>query len=150
MFTDIEIRFFSKVKYSNNCWEWQATKRNGYGQFWNGKRCVPSHRWSYQYFYGEMSKELLVCHHCDNPKCVNPFHLFLGTYRDNIKDAIAKNRIKIPRSNAEKTHCKRGHPFNETNTNITPQGWRHCRKCRNEAEKKRQKKLRLKLSDGSE
>ena len=93
-------RFWSKVnkKDLNKCWEWLGKARCGksmsYGQFWlNGKNCTP-HRISYEIKYGSFDKNLHVLHKCDNPICINPKHLWLGTNKDNIKDKMQKGRWK--------------------------------------------------------
>lgn len=128
-------RFFDKVIYSDNCWQWTAAKtdKRGYGYFWNGHRNVLSHRWSFEYFRHEIPRTLFVCHHCDNPSCVNPDHLFVGTNSDNMKDAGAKGRL--PQQNGRnrntlKTHCPKGHPYSGDNLYINPKGNRFCRTCR--------------------
>lgn len=81
------------VRNENECWEWLGPQNNkGYGQFRIlGHLFV--HRFSYQYFNGHIiDVGLFVCHSCDNPICVNPNHLFLGTRQDNINDKVKKGR----------------------------------------------------------
>lgn len=86
-------RFWSKVDKSGDCWTWTASKNHGgYGQFGaNGKGYI-SHRVSWSISNGDIPKGMLICHHCDNPPCVNPDHLFLGTYQDNMDDKMRKGR----------------------------------------------------------
>jgi hypothetical protein len=64
----------------------------GYGQFWDGRKKVLAHRWAYAFYIGEFQSDLFVCHKCDNPSCVNPEHLFLGTNLDNVRDMMNKGR----------------------------------------------------------
>lgn len=85
--------FTDKIKKVEDCWEWQGElDRYGYGKFRVGKNIVKAHRYSFELHNGEFDKKLHVLHRCDNPKCVNPSHLFLGTNRDNIIDKISKGR----------------------------------------------------------
>lgn len=91
------MRFWSKVqkKRSNECWLWLGSKSSfGYGLFFF-KRTRIAHRISWQIHYGPIPKRMLVLHNCptgDNPSCVNPKHLWLGTNLDNSRDCIAKGR----------------------------------------------------------
>lgn len=87
-------RFWMKVKVTETCWEWTATivKDTGYGHFWLHDKNVRAHRASWEFFIGGIPEEVCVLHHCDNPKCVRPDHLFLGTIEDNNRDRDNKGR----------------------------------------------------------
>lgn len=90
----IESRFWSKVAIipEHSCWEWVGGKNNqGYGQLRHGMESL-AHRVSYKIHFFELPKHLCVCHICDNPGCVRPQHLFLGTRKENIKDRDLKER----------------------------------------------------------
>ena len=89
-----QTRFESKFeKHENGCWIWNAARRpTGYGVFnFNGKPTTAS-RVSYILYRGVDPGKLFVCHTCDEPSCVNPSHLFLGTNLDNVNDRISKDR----------------------------------------------------------
>ena len=94
---DIKARFLAKVEKTSSCWNWTAWKNYlGYGGFnFNGKNIV-AHRVSFQLFKGTIPLGMCVLHKCDNRKCVNPSHLFLGTRADNIKDMDIKGRRVNP------------------------------------------------------
>lgn len=92
----IACRFWSKVsRVENGCWEWQWSvfKQTGYGQFaLDAKTPVNAHRMSWELVNGTIPSDLSVLHRCDNRKCVNPEHLFLGTQQDNVVDMVKKKR----------------------------------------------------------
>lgn len=99
---DIE-RFWSKVDKSGGedaCWIWTGCTGRGYGQIKWGRGMIVSHRIVWILTYGDIPNSLLVLHKCDNPPCVNPQHLFLGTQSDNMKDMFHKKRRDM--------HGKRG------------------------------------------
>lgn len=83
------------IKNKINCWGWSGNvDSGGYGMFVFNKKIVLAHRFSYELYCSQHTDGLLVCHKCDNPICVNPDHLFLGTKRDNSIDYLKKGRLK--------------------------------------------------------
>ena len=138
--TRIKERFWGRVNKAaeRGCWEWQGSKnRRGYGYFRHKERSnYLAHRLSWELTNGSIPDGLEVCHACDNPACVNPGHLFLGTHRDNMIDAWQKGRIAPPSlrpghipHNTLKTHCIRGHELSGDNLKLTSDGRRICAIC---------------------
>lgn len=95
-------KFFARVEKSSDCWIWKGQKREGYGRLKIDGHFVGAHRISYEIHFGEFSKNLCVLHRCDNPSCVNPDHLFLGSHEDNMKDMAKKGRGKSGRYSGQK------------------------------------------------
>lgn len=95
-------RFYDRVKkVPSGCWEWTGFRqRNGYGLMLINYRSERAHRYSYEIHKGPIPKGLCVLHKCDNPPCVNPDHLFLGTRKDNSLDMHAKHRNNQPKGEA--------------------------------------------------
>lgn len=88
----VEQRFWNKVVKSSNCWKWTGAKfRGGYGNY----RGNCAHRFSYELKNGKIPKGLVACHTCDNPICVNPEHIFIGTHAQNVLDKVRKGRHPI-------------------------------------------------------
>ena len=96
----VEVRFWRHVNQlgPDDCWLWTAhINKKGRGQAWvGGGKSEAASRVAYRLVIGEIPDGMYVCHHCDNPACVNPLHLFLGTQDDNMQDMVDKGRSNKP------------------------------------------------------
>jgi len=117
----------------DGCWKWIGkTRGKGYGVLTMSGGIV-AHRFSLQLATGLSGEGLFACHHCDNPSCVNPDHLFWGTHTDNVRDCVSKGRHG--KFWSSRTHCKNGHEYTPENTRIT-KTQRVCRACVNASGKR--------------
>lgn len=141
-------RFEQKImpEPMSGCWLWTASLNDGgYGLFCLDGKDRTTHRVSWRLYRGEIPEGLCVLHKCDTRACVNPDHLFLGTYKDNNNDCVAKKR----HGNLLKTHCKNGHELSGYNLVITkpsknrPIPFRKCRECMNAAQRRQNKRKSL-------
>jgi hypothetical protein len=129
----------------DDCWTWNAARdRDGYGKFQHGPKGaqvhIRAHRWIIEHLHGPIPAGMVVMHTCDNPPCVNPSHLRLGTPLENVADRDAKGRGAPvwgrPLNRLRQTHCHNGHPFDEINTYVTSNGHRMCKACGRENQRR--------------
>ena len=124
--------FSASVRKGPGCWEWTASRQKfGYGTKWHNGSVQLAHRIAWEEANGPIQEGMCVLHRCDNPKCVRPDHLFLGTVADNNADRHAKGRDGGGLAARAQTHCKRGHEYTPENTcRYGKTGRRSCRACR--------------------
>lgn len=133
--TDADIRrFHSKVERrgADECWPWCAYRdKHGYGKINIGHVVRIAPRVAFQIEYGFLPS--VVGHHCDNPPCCNPRHLFGGTQLDNYRDMEAKGRSGAGKAHRDKNHCPHGHPYSIENTRVRARAdggvRRSCKAC---------------------
>ena len=140
----VETRFWNRVVKGPACWTWTGSTDGRYGEVWFRGRKQKAHRIAWELEAGPIPDGLDVCHTCDNPSCVRPGHLFLGTARDNARDAQRKGRLYNP--NPLKSVCWRGHQLTDENVYVDKRGWRSCKPCKIE----RQRQARAALRGGVE
>ena len=139
--TPLVDRFWARVEKTATCWNWTGARLpKGYGMIgarsWrDGWQCA--HRVSWELHFGAIPDGLHCLHRCDNPPCVNPAHLWLGTNADNAADRDSKGRLRLSRTHfASRTHCPSGHEYSAENTYVR-RGARNCRICKNAWRKRR-------------
>ena len=127
----IEERFWEKVKKTPTCWLWTGALNKGHGVFQDQKQ-IYAHRFAYELLRDSIPAGLQLDHLCRNRACVNPDHLEAVSCRTNL--LRGKTLASL---NANKQFCKNGHPFDETNTYVRPNGeGRTCISCRRTAKKR--------------
>ena len=137
-------RFFEKVEKTDSCWLWTGYRnpvgpKGNYGIIRSDTKrtMIKAHRASWEIHNGPIPDDACVLHKCDNPPCVNPDHLFLGTQRSNWYDMLEKRR----HYKHNWTHCKRGHAFSE-HGRIRKDGSRTCKVCERDVAKVRIERIR--------
>lgn len=111
-------QIFNRIEIEPNtgCWLWTGPyDKNGYGKMGYNYAHWRTHRLVFSLVNNiTLDKNKLVCHRCDTPSCINPDHLFLGSWKTNMEDKVSKGRLR--NQNMEKTHCVHGHEFTAENT----------------------------------
>jgi len=128
-------KFLQKITVSTthfyngtSCWEWTGYKdKAGYGRFTVNGNQIPTHRFSYEYYHGQICPDLVVHHLCYNPACNNVSHLEERTRKANVLD---ENSSALAAINARKTHCIHGHEYTLENTSHEENNKRRCIICR--------------------
>lgn len=133
-------RFWANVHIGrpDECWEYSGKARGPKGhaifQMGRGVGTVGAHRVAWELANGALQEGEWVLHHCDNPPCCNPDHLYIGDHAQNMVDMKERKRSR----SAKVTHCPQGHPYSEENTYRPPGGGpRRCRECLKEQKRRR-------------
>lgn len=150
-------RFLEKVDRSGGpdaCWVWTAARnRYGYGVFQlDGRRGMTAHRWMLARTLGRPLRwddevQEMALHTCDNPPCVNPAHLYVGTAKDNFDDVRQRGRPHPAVLRRDAAACSKGHAYTDENVRWTKSGHRRCLTCdraRYDEQKRHQQYLALK------
>lgn len=120
------VRFLEKVTITDHCWLWTGAAAGGrggdpYGVFWVPDTMTYAHRTAYEQFVGPIPEGLQIDHLCSVRLCVKPTHLEPVTAEENTRRAIERS--------GRLTHCPHGHPYDDVNTYVAPNGSRNCREC---------------------
>ena len=136
---DSTERFWSKVEITGlySCWEWQARRNKGYGQFRLNGRAQRAHRVAYELIKGPIPDGLEIDHLCRNRRCVNPFHLEAVTHIENLRRGMGTSGILY----SPQSHCKRGHARTLDNLDINS----NCKICMIELRKQYRNKHKEKV-----
>lgn len=132
---EIAPKLWARVDKTDACWEVRRGEidRKGYGIIYHRGSRHLTHRVSYMLAHGPFAAEMCVCHRCDNPPCVRPDHLFLGTREDNIRDMVKKGRHRweagVKAASKLPPTCRMGHEFTPENTEWRGDRGRRCRVC---------------------
>lgn len=138
----------------NGCWSWRGTTAlRGYARVYtrladNKRVYVLAHHVSYMLHVGNIPLGLQINHHCDNPICTNPSHLYAGTQYENVQDRVRRGRSKG--GGWDKTHCVKGHEYTPENTMLDKRGYRKCRECDKAHSSKTYYAKRQRLADAQE
>jgi hypothetical protein len=126
--TPVSERFWSKVDKSGDCWTWTASHRaDGYGLVSVNGRFERAHRVALALTGIDVPEKMEVCHRCDNPSCVRPDHLFIGTHAENMRDMMSKDRFSWPQ---RQIYCLRGIHLLAKSAKIDVRGERYCYPCK--------------------
>lgn len=133
--------FWDNVDKSGDCWIWVGVKnRKGYGTWSEHGVTTLAHRYTLLKASTPPDSNLMACHHCDNPSCVNPSHLYWGTAKDNARDL--KERVGIHNKGVYSKSCPKGHPMSGDNLRIYGKNKRFCRTCMNDRAREYQRRKR--------
>lgn len=130
----LAARFWSRVRITDGCWEWTANHLPaGYGLVKAEGRSHLAHRVSWELAHGPIPAGMLVLHRCDNPACVRPDHLWLGTQKQNIADMLTKGRGLTPAQQATIKHPSGADHWTHRHPELVPSGDNHWRKRNRQA-----------------